>query len=344
MLTNKGVGMRGKKDKKRGKKPLLEVNNLKVCFFTDFGIVKAVDGVNFSVNEKETLGIVGESGCGKSVTVRSIIRLIPYPGRIVEGSIFFKGKNLLELSEEEMRKIRGNEIAMIFQEPMTSLNPVYRIGNQISEALAVHRPALSRKERWERAIELLRSVGIPAPEQRVRNYPHELSGGMQQRAMIAMALACGNIKVLIADEPTTAVDVTIQAQILDLLKKLQEETGMSVLLITHDLGVIAEVAERVVVMYAGRIVEYAEVETLFERPLHPYTRGLLASLPQRGAKGRKAKLYTIPGVVPNPLELPPGCKFFDRCPQRDKLICCQREPELKEIEPGHGVRCFMIKT
>jgi len=323
--------------------PLLEVHNLKTYFFTDIGIVKAVDGVDLWVNRKETLGLVGESGCGKSVTALSIMRLISHPGRIVSGEIFFDGENLLKLSEKEMQKVRGDEIAMVFQEPMTSLNPVYRIGNQITEMLTVHRPIMTRKERENRAIELLGMVGIPSPNRRIYDYPHQLSGGMRQRAMIAMAITCGNLKLLIADEPTTALDVTIQAQILDLFKKLQEEIGMSMILITHDLGVVAETVDRVAVMYTGSVVEYTDVVTLFKKPLHPYTRGLLNSLPQLGRKARKAKLYTIPGVVPNPLDLRSGCKFFDRCPYRNEEICLEREPKLNEIETGHWVRCWKVR-
>jgi len=322
---------------------LVKMQNLKTYFFTDVGVVKAVDGVDLWVHKKETLGLVGESGCGKSVTALSIMRLISYPGRIVSGKIFLEEKNLLTLSEKEMRKVRGNEITMVFQEPMTSLNPAFQIGDQITEVLAVHRPMMTKKEKEDRTVEVLRMVGIPSPKQRIYDYPHQLSGGMRQRVMIAMAIACGNLKLLIADEPTTALDVTIQAQILDLFKKLQEEIGMSIILITHDLGVIAEIADRVAVMYTGRVVEYTDVVTLFQKPLHPYTRGLLNSLPQWKQKKRKAKLYTIPGVVPNPLNLRSGCKFFDRCPYRHERICLGKEPRLNEVEPGHWVRCFRIK-
>ncbi len=322
---------------------LLEVHNLKTYFFTDVGTVKAADGVDLWVSRKETLGLVGESGCGKSITALSIMRLISHPGQIVDGEIFFDGANLLKLSEKEMQKVRGDEIAMVFQEPMTSLNPAYRIGNQIAEILTVHRPMMTKKERENRTIELLGMVGIPSPHRRIYDYPHQLSGGMRQRAMIAMAITCGNLKLLIADEPTTALDVTIQAQILDLFKKLQEEIGMSVILITHDLGVIAETVDRVAVMYTGSVVECTDVVTLFKKPLHPYTWGLLNSLPQLRRKAKKAKLYTIPGVVPNPLDLRFGCKFFNRCPYGREEICLEREPKLNEIEPGHWVRCRRIR-
>jgi oligopeptide/dipeptide ABC transporter ATP-binding protein len=276
------------------------------------------------------------------MTARSILRLIPRPGRIVAGSIVLDGVDLLGLPESEMREMRGRDISMVFQEPMVSLNPVFRVGNQIEEILAAHRRTMSRGERRERVLELLRLVGIPSPEQRMRSYPHELSGGMRQRVMIAMALACGNPKLLIADEPTTALDVTIQAQILELFQKLLREMGMSVMLITHDLGVVAETANRVVVMYAGSVVETASVGELFRAPLHPYTRGLLRSLPQAGRDGRKGLLYTIPGTVPDLLHLAPGCKFFDRCPYAKAEVCRGTEPALEEPEPGHSVRCRRI--
>ena len=322
---------------------LLEVDDLGTWFYTRQGIVKAVDGVDFKVTSGETLAIVGESGCGKSMTALSLMRLVPEPpGRIVSGSIRLGGRDLLKLSEEEMRKVRGNEISMIFQEPMTSLNPVMTIGKQITEALTLHR-SLNRKQAMKRAIEMLDLVRIPEPKQRAKEYPHQLSGGMRQRAMIAMALAC-NPKVLIADEPTTALDVTIQAQILDLIIELQREFGAAVVLITHDLGVVAETAHRVIVMYAGRKVEEAEVGELFARPLHPYTTGLMASIPRldlmRGeGKRNDARLQEIPGIVPPLFALPPGCAFAPRCPKADDL--CRRErPDYKEKRPGHWAACW----
>ncbi len=315
---------------------LLEVLELKTYFFTDEGTAKAVDGVSFEVGRGETLGLVGESGCGKSVSALSIMRLIPQPpGRIVDGRILLDGTNLLELAEDQMRAIRGNEISMIFQEPMTSLNPVYTCGNQIEEALILHQ-RMSKKQARERAIEMLKLVGIPAPEQRIKEYPHQLSGGMRQRVMIAMALSC-NPSVLLADEPTTALDVTIQAQILRLLEKLQQEMNMAVIMITHDLGVIAEVADRVAVMYAGKIVEYAGVDNIFDSSRHPYTQGLLKSIPK--ITEIKDRLTVIPGMVPNPLDFPQGCKFNPRCP----LVipeCRGEEPSLRELELGHWVRCI----
>ncbi|MBI4585742.1 MAG: ABC transporter ATP-binding protein [Planctomycetes bacterium] len=314
---------------------LLQVRSLRTHFFTDAGVVKAVDGLSFSLERGKTLGLVGESGCGKSVTALSILRLVDEPGRIAGGEILFEGKDLLRLTEAEMRHIRGNRIAMIFQEPMTSLNPVFTIGNQIMEVIALHQKA-GRKEARERALELLRRVKMPAPEQRLGEYPHQLSGGMRQRAMIAMALACSP-RLLIADEPTTALDVTIQAQILDLLRELQEELGMAVLLITHDLGVVAEVADRVLVMYASKAAEVASKAELFREPLHPYTRGLFEARPaRRAAKGEK--LRVIPGAVPNPLHFPAGCKFHPRCPIAVPR-CQEVEPEPRELRPGHWVAC-----
>jgi oligopeptide/dipeptide ABC transporter ATP-binding protein len=321
----------------------LEVRELRTSFFTDQGVVKAVDGVSFEVGRGEILGLVGESGCGKSVTSLSIMRLVASPGRIVGGQIIFDGRDLLLLSEVEMRKVRGNDISMIFQEPMTSLNPVHRIGRQIGEMLRIHRPDMDRREREERIIARLQEVSIPSPEQRLQNFPHQLSGGMRQRAMIAMALATGECQLLIADEPSTALDVTIQAQILDLIKRIQQETGMSVILVTHDLGVIAEAADRVAVMYAGSIVEYAAVNDLFSEPMHPYTHGLLDSLPQKGKHKRKETLYSIPGVVPNPLELVPGCKFANRCRYAKREICLGGEPPLEETRPNHWVRCARVE-
>ena len=315
---------------------LLEIKDLRTYFNTDDGVAKAVDGVNYAIKPGETLGVVGESGCGKSVTAMSVMRLIPMPpGEIVGGEIRFQGRNLLDLSEAEMRKIRGNEISVIFQEPMTSLNPVFKVGQQIGEALILHQK-LSKQEARQRTIELLEKVGIPDPSKRIDEYPHQMSGGMKQRVMIAMALACGPA-LLIADEPTTALDVTIQAQILDLLKDLQREEGMAILMITHDLGVIAESADHVVVMYAGKVVEYAPVEELFESPRHPYTIGLFRSLPVVGEE--KAELEVIKGNVPNPLEFPTGCKFWPRCPHAAEK-CRTEEPSLEEIGTEHTVSCW----
>ena len=318
---------------------LLTIRNLHTYFFTDEGVAKAVDGVDLELKEGGTLGVVGESGCGKSVTALSVMRLIPDPpGKIAQGEIIFEGKNLLGLSEAEMRKIRGRSISMIFQEPMTSLNPVFQIGDQISEVLRLHE-GMSRREAWDRSIEMLKMVGIPSPERRVQEYPHQLSGGMRQRAMIAMALACSP-KLMIADEPTTALDVTIQAQILELMNRLQRDKGMSVILITHNLGVIAETAQKVAVMYAGRIVEYAEVKPIFGNPMHPYTQGLLKSIPRLDEDhARKARLEAIPGLVPSLLELPKGCKFSNRC--KYVFEKCIEEPQLIEAEPGHLVRCWL---
>ena len=321
-------------------KPLLEVEGLKTWFYTRDGVVRAVDGVSFSVHPGETVAMVGESGCGKSVTSLSILRLIASPpGRIIAGRITFEGRDLLALPEEEMRKVRGNEISMIFQEPMTSLNPVLTIGHQIAETLALHR-GLSRGDAMARAIEMLKLVNIPEPASRTHQYPHQLSGGMRQRVMIAMALACGP-KLLIADEPTTALDVTIQAQILDLMRGLKARTGAAILLITHDLGIVAEMAQRVFVMYAGRKVEEAPVAELFARPRHPYTRGLLASIPRLGAAataGHK-RLAEIPGVVPSLLEEIPGCVFAPRC--RYAVERCRREyPPLERKADGHLVACW----
>jgi oligopeptide/dipeptide ABC transporter ATP-binding protein len=317
--------------------PLLRVLDLKTWFHTDEGTAKAVDGVSFDVRPRETLGIVGESGCGKSVTSLSILRLVPQPpGEIAGGRIVFRGIDLLELPEKEMRKIRGNEIAMIFQEPMTSLNPVYTVGNQIGEVLRLHRD-MSKNEARERSIEMLRRVKIPDPEQRVDEYPHQLSGGQRQRVMIAMALAC-DPALLIADEPTTALDVTVQAQILALLNQLQDEYGMSIILITHDLGVIAETAHRVVVMYAGVVAEVGTAEQVFGGPNHPYTEGLKAAIPKLGEKIER--LHTIPGSVPSPYEEIIGCPFQNRCPY--VMDRCRREfPALYTLGPGHEARCFL---
>lgn len=315
---------------------LLEVRGLKTYFYTEDGVVPAVDGVDFSITKGETIGIVGESGCGKSVTSLSIMRLIPNPpGKIVDGEIIFEGSDLLKKTEAEMRKIRGNEISMIFQEPMTSLNPVFTIGNQIIEAIVLHQN-LDKAAAREKAIEMLRLVGIPSPERRVDEYPHQLSGGMRQRVMIAMALSC-NPKLLIADEPTTALDVTIQAQILDLMRQLRDEFGTSIMLITHDLGVVAELAEKVVVMYAGKIVERADVKLLFGDPMHPYTLGLLGSIPKLTVE--QERLQVIEGVVPDPAYMPKGCRFHPRC-QDAQEICKVEEPELLTHRPGHEVACW----
>lgn len=316
---------------------LLRVEDLTVKFFTSDGIVHAVDGVSFSVGTEEVLGMVGESGCGKSVTSLAIMRLLPIPpARIVSGKVFFDGKNLLELPEAEMRRIRGNAISMIFQEPMTSLNPVITVGKQIAEAITAHQN-VSSEEAKKKAIELLRLVGIPNPEKRYNDYPHQMSGGMRQRAMIAMALAC-NPRLLIADEPTTALDVTVQAQILDLIAQLKKTFGMSVLLITHDLGVIAEMCDRVIVMYAGQIVEEAPCVDLFESPLHPYTEGLLRSIPK--LEPGKKPLYTIEGNVPNSMDLPAGCRFHPRCAYAFDL-CREKVPALINVNEHRRVRCFL---
>jgi oligopeptide/dipeptide ABC transporter ATP-binding protein len=317
---------------------LLDVEGLRTHFFTNDGVVKAVDGVSFSVGKGRTLGLVGESGCGKSITALSIMQLLSRPGRTVAGRIFFEGRNLLELSEEEMEDIRGNEIAMIFQEPMTSLNPVFRVRDQITETIRRHL-GLDEEAARTRTVDLLRRVDIPSPEKRADDYPHQMSGGMRQRVMIAMALAC-NPKLLIADEPTTALDVTIQAQILELVRVLKESEDMAVIMITHDLGVIAEVADDVAVMYAGKVVERAPVEELFAAPQHPYTQGLLASLPSPDKLGRR--LDVIKGTVPHPLNLPPGCSFAPRCPQRfEDGTCDVAFPALAPTADGHAVACYL---
>jgi oligopeptide/dipeptide ABC transporter ATP-binding protein len=323
-------------------RPLLEIDNLQTHFFTAGGVVRAVDGVSWGVRAGEVLGVVGESGCGKSVTALSILRLVADPpGRIVGGAVRFEGTNLLELSEAEMEAIRGNDISMIFQEPMTSLNPLMTIGRQIGEAIALHR-GLSRRDAMDQAVEVLRRVHIPEPERRVHAYPHQLSGGMRQRAMIAMALSC-NPKLLVADEPTTALDVTIQAQILDLMRELQENSGTAIILITHDMGVVAENADRVVVMYAGRKVEEASADDLFERPGHPYTRGLLHSLPNleiaARTDARRARLNEIKGMVPSLSNLPAGCSFAPRCAFATDE-CRAEYPPLEQHRPGHWVACW----
>ncbi|MCA9948263.1 MAG: ABC transporter ATP-binding protein [Anaerolineales bacterium] len=322
------------------KDTILEVKNLKTQFFTEGGRVKAVDDVSIYVNRGEVLGIVGESGCGKSVTSLSIMRLISPPGRIVAGEIIFDNENLLDLPEKRMMDIRGNRISMIFQQPQSSLNPVFRVGHQISEVLLLHQN-VNQEEAAQRSVELLRMVGIPEPESRVNAYPHELSGGMAQRVMIAMALACVP-ELLIADEPTTALDVTIQAQILDLMRNLRTKTNTAIILITHDLGVVAEMCDRVNVMYAGRIVEEAPIHELFNNPKHPYTDALIGSTPVLGQVDKE--LVTIPGSVPNLVDLPPGCKFAPRCQARienNLEICTQEEPELKKVAPNHAVRCWL---
>ena len=321
----------------KDKNKILQVIDLKTYFFTENGVVKAVDGVDFEVYQGETLGLVGESGCGKSVTAFSTMGLLDYPGKTVGGQILFKGEDLLKKSEKQMRQIRGKDISMIFQEPMTSLNPVLTIGFQITEALEVHFKMEKIKAR-KKVIELLEKVGIPIPEQRIDEYPHQLSGGMRQRAMIAMALAC-DPALLIADEPTTSLDVTIQAQILELMKSLLEQFNSSMIMITHDLGVIAEIADRVAVMYAGKIVEYATTRSIFYSPLHPYTFGLLTSIPRLDMDIKK--LESIPGVVPDPLHFPEGCKFNPRCIFATEK-CRKEEPPLVEIEKNHSVSCWHI--
>jgi peptide/nickel transport system ATP-binding protein/oligopeptide transport system ATP-binding protein len=318
---------------------LLEIKDLRTVFDTAKGRISAVDGVTLSLNSGDTLGIVGESGCGKTMLALSIMQLLPANGKIVNGQILFAGRDLLKISSEEMRKKRGSEIAMVFQEPMTSLNPVLRVGEQIAEALRLHQK-LPPKEALALSIEQLREVGIDDPEKLVREYPHQLSGGMRQRAMIAMAMSC-HPQLLLADEPTTALDVTIQAQILDLISTLKEKNNMAVILITHDLGIIAQAAKHVAVMYAGKIVENSTVENIFDHPFHPYTRGLIESMPARYAASsdRENYLKTIPGNVPSLYNLPAGCRFFDRCSVAQQE-CNQEEPGLKEIEEGHFVSCW----
>ncbi|ADG81666.1 ABC transporter ATP-binding protein [Thermincola potens] len=317
---------------------LLAVEDLKTYFYTEAGVVKAVDGVSFTLKKGETLGVVGESGSGKSITAMSILQLIASPpGRIVGGKIIFNGENLLDKSPEEIRKIRGNEIAMIFQDPMTSLNPVLTIGEQLIEVIILHQK-LDKKSAAKKAVEMLSLVGIPEAEKRLKAYPHQFSGGMRQRAMIAMALSC-NPKLLIADEPTTALDVTIQAQILKLMNDLKERFHTSIMMITHDLGVVAEICDDVVVMYAGRPVEYADVNTLFESPLHPYTWGLLASLPRIDDREKK-RLEPIEGLPPDLVNMPPGCPFAPRC-KKAMEICRVQRPEYREIKKGHLVACHL---
>ena len=319
---------------------LLEVKDLTVEFKVKHGIVRAVNGLSFHVNEGEILAVVGESGSGKSVTSLSIMGLLSDNGRVTKGQILYRGEDLLKKSENEMRAIKGDKISMIFQEPMTSLNPVYRIKDQVMESIMTHNKAVSKKEAFDRTVEMLRTVGIPSPEERANDYPHQMSGGMRQRVMIAMALACSP-DLLIADEPTTALDVTIQAQILELLYNMRKKFNMSVMLITHDLGVVAEAADRVVVMYCGQIVESAEVKSLFAKPLHPYTLGLLKSIPRLDDESTDP-LYMIKGMVPNPMHMPNGCPFSDRC---DKCmeVCRQRKPELRKVG-DHMVRCFLYQN
>jgi oligopeptide/dipeptide ABC transporter ATP-binding protein len=322
--------------------PLLEVRNLKTYFYTEDGIVKAVDGVDLVIYPGEVLGIVGESGCGKSVTSLSVMRLIGQPGKIVDGEILYEGKDLLKLSDTEMMAVRGNRISMIFQQPQTSLNPVFRVGEQIGEVLNIHQD-FGKEAAEKRTIDLLRQVGIPDPERRAEAFPHELSGGMAQRVMIAMALACVP-DLLIADEPTTALDVTIQAQILDLMRNLRTQLGSAVILITHDLGVIAEMADRVAVMYAGQVVEQTSVKDLFKKPLHPYTLGLIGSTPILGKV--RDKLDVIPGAVPNLVNLPVGCRFAPRCAARvnhNLTVCTEKNPDLIDIGGGHKVRCWLYQ-
>lgn len=322
---------------------ILEVKGLKTYFFTEEGVVKAVDGVDFYVRQGEVLGLVGESGCGKSVTSLSILRLIASPGKIMAGEIIFDGKDLLKLPEAEMVHMRGNRISMIFQQPQTSLNPVFTVADQVAEVFKIHEN-LDKKNAWGQAVDLLRLVGIPDPDQKARAFPHEMSGGQAQRVMIAMALAL-NPQVLIADEPTTALDVTIQAQILDLMRGLRSRMGTSVVLITHDLGVIAEMADRVAVMYAGQIVEETDVDTLFELPLHPYTQGLMGSIPVLGKV--LDRLDVIPGNVPNLVNLPAGCRFAPRCRARlehQLTICTLAEPDLTAVKPDHSVRCWLYQS
>ena len=313
---------------------LLEIKDLATHFFTRSGVLKAVDSVSLKLKTGRVLGLVGESGCGKTITALSILNLVPYPGRIVSGSIFFEGRDLLTLSPEEMRRVRGAKISMIFQEPMTALNPVFTVGDQIAEVLTTHLKSTS-KEAMHSAVELLQAVGIPSPEKRVHEYPHQLSGGMRQRVMIAMAIAC-KPSLILADEPTTALDVTIQAHILELLGRIRAEMGMAMILVTHDLGLIAERADQVAVMYAGRIVEQAETRELFADPQHPYTRGLIASVPNPEEK--HTRLRTIAGSVPRPQDLPQGCKYITRC--EIKTGQCEKEPELVEIRAEHWVRCW----
>jgi len=317
---------------------LLEVKDLSTYFYTEEGTAKAVDGVDFEIGQNEVLGLAGESACGKTVTALSILRLVPAPGRIVSGQILYRGEDLLKYPEDRMRRIRGREISMVFQEPATSLNPVFTVGDQIVETLILHQE-LSRREARNKAVQMLDLVGIPSPESRIYDYPHNLSGGMAQRVMSAMALAC-NPSLLIADEPTTALDVTIQAQILELLKELQARFGMSILLITHNLGIIAQVSDRLAIMYAGKVVEYGKVDRILKAPAHPYTLGLLDSIPR--VETIRSRLSTIKGMVPRPIEWPSGCRFHPRCKYATS-VCKEREPEMLEVAPGHRVRCHLAR-
>jgi oligopeptide/dipeptide ABC transporter ATP-binding protein len=320
------------------KDELLTINNLKTYFYTDKGIVPAVDGVSLSVKRGQIIGIVGESGCGKSMTSLSILKLVSDPGEIVGGEIIFEGENLANKSIKEMQKIRGNSISMIFQEPMTSLNPVYTIGKQVAEAILTHKKDITKAEAKKSVIEMFKLVGIPEPEKRFNTFPHQLSGGLRQRVMIAMALICRS-KLLIADEPTTALDVTIEAQILDLMKKLRDDIGTSIIMITHNLGVIAELCDYAYVMYAGKIMEHAEIFELFKNPMHPYTVGLLKSIPRNDEESEGERLYSIKGMVPNLLSLPKGCRFKPRCEDAME-ICSASEPEIIDVGNEHKVRCW----
>lgn len=319
--------------------PLMEIQELEVRFPGDRGPVTVIDKVDLTIGHGEILGLVGESGCGKSMLARSIMRLVPAPGKFTGGRILFEGSDLLTMDEAAMRRMRGDRIAIILQEPMTSLNPVFRVGNQITEVLATHRPHMKPAERRTAAINMMERIGIQFPAHRFAQYPHELSGGIRQRVMIATALICGNVSLLVADEPTTALDVTIQAQILELFVNLQAEHRMGLLLITHDLSVIAQTAHRVAVMYAGRLVEIADVVPLFDNPLHPYTSGLMHSLTRAGARPRKSHMSAIPGTVPNLADLPPGCAFYERCPHRRDEPCLKAMPPLEEAASGRWVRC-----
>ncbi|GED72898.1 dipeptide/oligopeptide/nickel ABC transporter ATP-binding protein [Brevibacillus reuszeri] len=325
------------------KNTVLEMNNLKTYFYTDKGVIPAVDDVSIKVKKGQIIGIVGESGCGKSMTSLSIMQLISPPGKIADGEILFEGRNLVGLSKAQMRSIRGNQISMIFQEPMTSLNPVYTVGKQVAETLLLHDSSISKQEAKEKVIEMFKQVGIPEAEKRYSVFPHQLSGGLRQRVMIAMALICKS-KLLIADEPTTALDVTIEAQILKVMKKLQEEVDTSIILITHNLGIVAEMCDYVYVMYAGKVMEQADVYELFDNPKHPYTEGLLKSIPRANVDQNKAKgLYSIDGMVPNLLHLPQGCRFHPRCEYAD-ATCRVLEPELVDTGNGHMVRCLKYKN
>ena len=320
------------------KEELLKINNLKTHFFTDKGIVPAVDGVSLSVKRGQIIGIVGESGCGKSITSLSILKLVSEPGKIVGGEIIFEGEDLANKSIKEMQGIRGNSISMIFQEPMTSLNPVYTIGKQVAEAILTHKKDITKAQAKKSVIEMFRLVGIPEPEKRFNTFPHQLSGGLRQRVMIAMALICRS-KLLIADEPTTALDVTIEAQILNLMKKLRDDIGTSIIMITHNLGVVAELCDYAYVMYAGKIMEHAEIFELFKNPMHPYTVGLLKSIPKKNEDIERKRLYSIKGMVPNLLSLPKGCRFKPRCEDAME-ICSEKEPEIIDIGNDHKVRCW----